>query len=66
VVFLDGLYLLGDESETARHRVQKFVQAGMSVMMLADRRWGADFARSGRVVNAGFYGNRWIIDKSAK
>jgi hypothetical protein len=45
VVFWDGLYLLGNESETARHRVQKFVQAGMSVMMLADRRWGADFAR---------------------
>jgi hypothetical protein len=32
-VFLDGLYLLGNESEVVRHRVQEFVQAGMTVMM---------------------------------
>jgi hypothetical protein len=49
VVFLDGLYLLGHESEAARHRVQEFAQAGMKVMVLVDRRWDADLAPKWKV-----------------
>lgn len=49
VVFLDGLYLLGDESEEVCHRVQECIQAGMNVMVLAGLRWNADFSQSWKV-----------------
>ena len=49
VVFLDGLYLLAEESEAVCHRAREFIQAGMNVMVLADRRWNAGFAQSWKV-----------------
>ena len=42
VVFLDGVYLLGFESDEVSHRVQEFIQSGERVVLLADRRWNDD------------------------
>jgi len=42
VVFLDGVYLLGFESDEVSHRVQEFIQSAECVVLLADRRWNDD------------------------
>ena len=46
VVFLDGLYLLGGDAEAARYRTQDYIQAGMKVMVLVDRRWDSEMTRA--------------------
>ncbi len=42
VVFLDGLYLVGPESESALNRMQLLSQAGVHLFVMADRRWDID------------------------
>ncbi|MDH5562435.1 MAG: hypothetical protein OEY91_02275 [Nitrospirota bacterium] len=56
MVFLDGVYLLGLESDEISDRVQKFIQSGVCVVVLADRRWDADFIRT---LNSGGYQVLW-------
>ncbi|MDH5427868.1 MAG: hypothetical protein OEZ57_03450 [Nitrospirota bacterium] len=46
VVFLDGLYLLGDDSVSVRYHTQECIRAGIKVMVLADRRWDSEMTRA--------------------
>ena len=42
LVFLDGAYLVGPEAKSIRYRIQQFAQAGVKILVLADRRQAID------------------------